>query len=140
MRQTLSAVTLAVADLAASRAFYVDGLGWKPDFENEHVMFFQMNGFVFALYHKDGFEADVRRKADARQGAITLAHNVASREAVDAAMAEALAAGAGLLRPAEDQFWGGYSGHFADPDGHAWEVAWNPSWPILEDGSVRLGM
>lgn len=71
-------------------------------------------------------------------GGITLAYNVRRRHDVDAVLAEAEAAGATILKPAQDVFWGGYSGYFADPDGHPWEVAWNPHWSLAEDGSVRL--
>ena len=71
--------------------------------------------------------------------AIALAYNARSRAEVDAVLAEAAAAGATIPKPAEDAFWGGYSGYFADPDGHLWEVAWNPEWTVLADGSVRLG-
>jgi uncharacterized glyoxalase superfamily protein PhnB len=71
-------------------------------------------------------------------GGFTLAYNTRSREEVDAVMAEAAAAGARILKPAQDTFWGGYAGYFADPDGHAWEVVWNPEWTVAADGSVHL--
>jgi catechol 2,3-dioxygenase-like lactoylglutathione lyase family enzyme len=129
MDQRLSFVTLAVADLAASRAFYCDGLGWEPALEvpDDVVMIEVGERLVLSLWVREAFEAEVGPVATGRGVApFTLAHNVATREAVDAALATALAAGADPVSPAQERVWGGYTGYFADPDGYRWEVAYNP--------------
>jgi uncharacterized protein len=140
MEQRISLVTLGVSDLDRSRRFYEEGLGWRPGFASDEVVFFQAGGLVLALFPRADLAADAGLPGTERGGSgIALAHNVRTREEVDAVLAEAIAAGAAILRPAEDASWGGYSGYFADPDGHPWEVAWNPHWTIEADGSVRLG-
>ncbi|MGE5176145.1 MAG: VOC family protein [Hyphomicrobiales bacterium] len=139
MEQRISLVTLGVGDLARSRRFYEDGLGWKAHFANEGVVFFAMNGTVLCLYPRAELLADAKLTGtETRPGGIALGHNLRSREEVDALLAKAKGAGARILKPAEETFWGGYSGYFADPDGHPWEVAWNPHWTIADDGSIRL--
>jgi hypothetical protein len=139
MEQRVSLVTLGVADLARARRFYEDGLGWRPGNAHPEVVFYQTGGSVLALFSRSALAADARLPAEGSGfGGITLAYNARSRAEVDAVLAEAAAAGATILKPAEDAFWGGYSGYFADPDGHPWEVAWNPEWRIADDGSVRL--
>ena len=138
MDQRVSIVTLGVADLAASRHFYVDGLGWKPAFENTEIIFFQAGGMVFALFVRDQLAADFEAgSATFGRAAITLGYNVRSRSEVDPLMQRAAAAGATILKPPREASWGGYSGYFADPDGFAWEIAWNPAWPVAPDGSVE---
>jgi uncharacterized protein len=140
MEQRLSLVTLGVADLERSRRFYEDGLGWRRGNNHPEVVFYQIGGAVLALFSREALAADARvPAAGSGFGGIALAYNARTREEVDAVLAEAEAAGAKILKPAEDAFWGGYSGYFADPDGHPWEVAWNPEWTITDDGSVRLG-
>jgi catechol 2,3-dioxygenase-like lactoylglutathione lyase family enzyme len=140
MEQRLSLVTLGVADLERARRFYEDGLGWRRGNAHAEVVFFQIGGAVLGLVSRKELAADARLPDEGGGfGGITLAYNARSREEVDAVLAEAAGAGASILKPAEDAFWGGYSGYFADPDGHPWEVAWNPEWTILEDGSIRLG-
>lgn len=140
MEQRLSLVTLGVADLERSRRFYVDGLGWQPGFDNGDVVFFQLAGIVLALFPRNDLAKDARLPAQGSGfGGIALAQNVRRREEVDAVLQQAGAAGATILKPAEDAAWGGYSGYFADPDGHPWEVAWNPHWTVNADGSVKLG-
>ena len=139
MEQRISIVTLGVRDLGKSRRFYVDGLGWKPAFEDKEIVFFQTGGMIFALFLRDSLAADFH--ADANEfgrAAMALGHNVRSRDDVDPLMERAAAAGAKILKPARNAPWGGYSGYFADPDGFAWEVAWNPAWPIAADGSVTF--
>jgi len=139
MEQRISVVTLGVKDLVRSRRFYVDGLGWKPAFENKEIAFFQTGGMVFALFLRDELAADFH--ADAREfgrPAMALGYNVRSQEDVDPLIARAAAAGAAILKPARKASWGGYSGYFADPDGFAWEVAWNPAWLLAPDGSVTF--
>ena len=138
-RQRVTLITLGVADLAASRAFYAR-LGWVEHAESQPgVAFFQMQGQALALFGRADLAADQGRAgADLGSGAVTLAQNFGSEAEVDAAFAEALAAGARALKPPEKVFWGGYSGYWADPDGHVWEVAMNPFWPLNEDGSLTL--
>ena len=136
--QRVTLITLGVADLAAARAFYAR-LGWKEHGSNEGVAFYQMAGQVLALFGKGDLAADQGRPgATLGTGAITLAQNFASESEVDAAFAAALAAGATALKAPEKVFWGGYSGYWADPDGHVWEVAMNPFWPLAADGTLTL--
>lgn len=138
MEQRLSLVTLGVDDVERARRFYT-ALGWTPGFANEEVTFFQLGGMVLSLWERSAMRKDMRREgAPGGPGDVALAHNVRSREEVDAAIAEAVAAGAALVKPAHDTDWGGYSGYVADPDGHAWEVAWNPDWRMDESGGVHL--
>jgi catechol 2,3-dioxygenase-like lactoylglutathione lyase family enzyme len=138
MEQRLSCLTLGVSDLPRARAFYVDGLGWRPSFEVEDVIFFQIPGLVFGLYGGLPGDAGIEGRPAPALGTLSLSHNVRTREEVDTALAEAAAAGARPVREARDTEWGGRSGYFADPDGHLWEIAWNPFWPIGEDGATRL--
>jgi uncharacterized protein len=139
MEQRISIVTLGVKDLAASKRFYVDGLGWKPVFENKEIIFFQTGGMIFALFLRNelakDFEADA---ATFGRAAMALAHNVRTKAEVDPLMKRATDAGATILKPAREASWGGYSGYFADPDGFAWEVAWNPAWRIAKDGTIEF--
>ena len=140
MEQRISVITLGVDDLARARAFYEGGLGWRSSFANDEVAFYQLNGIVLSLYARRALAADMRRDSDAGgSGAIALAYNVRGRDEVDAVLAAAGAGGATILAPASEAVWGGYTGYFADPDGHAWEVAWNPGWPIDADGDVTVG-
>lgn len=137
-RQRVSLITLGVADLDRARAFYAR-LGWHPAQEAEGVSFYQMQGQGLALFGLSDLAADQgRAKAVLGVGAVTLAQNFTDRDGVDAAFAEALAAGATALKSPQAVFWGGYSGYWADPDGHVWEVAHNPFWPLAEDGSLTL--
>ena len=136
--QRVSLITLGVADLAAAKAFYAR-LGWREHGAQEGVAFYQMQGQVLALFGRADLAADQGRAgAVLGTGAVTLAQNFASEAEVDAAFAEALAAGAVALKVPEKVFWGGYSGYWADPDGHVWEVAMNPFWPLNADGSLTL--
>jgi catechol 2,3-dioxygenase-like lactoylglutathione lyase family enzyme len=137
MQQQISLVTLGVTDFARSRAFYVEGFGWTPVFEMPGIAFFQMNGLVFGIWSAEALAADMNRPASA-PGSIALAHNVASAAEVDAAIVRLLAASATLLRAGDAPPHGGYRGYVADPDGHAWEIAWNPAWPIDSAGHVRF--
>lgn len=140
MDQRISLVTLGVRDLAVSRRFYVDGLGWKPAFENEEVVFFQAGGMILSLFLRDRLAADFEGDPKSfGRAAMALAHNVRAKGEVDPLLKRAQDAGATILKPAREASWGGYSGYFADPDGFAWEVAWNPGWPLAEDGSVSVG-
>lgn len=141
MEQRLSLVTLGVADLESAARFYEDGLGWKrADSGSDGVVFFQGPGTVIGLYPREALAADVGiDPAGSGFGGITLAFNARSREEVDAVLAQAVDAGATLMKAAEEVFWGGYSGYFADPDGHLWEVAHNPFWTVEADGGIRMG-
>lgn len=139
MEQRMSLVTLGVADLRRARRFYEAGLGWKAGFASDDVVFYETGGPIIALWSRRDLAADAQIEDDESTfGGLALAHNVRSREDVEAVLAEAAAAGAAILKSAEDTPWGGYSGYFADPDGHLWEVAFNPAWTIGEDGSVRM--
>lgn len=136
MQQRVSVITLPVANIARSTAFYCRGLGWEPAFANDEVVFFQMNGLVLSLFQKQGFVEDSTQPWQPGHSSFALAHNTHSRDDVDAVFAEALAAGARAVKPPQTTFWGGYAGYFADPDGHLWEVAHNPAWPITAEGGT----
>lgn len=138
MDQRLSLVTLGVDDLERSLRFY-EALGWKRANENPEVAFFQLPGIVFAIWSRKSLAEDARTSADGSGfRGISLAYNARSRAEADAVMAEAKAAGAKVMKPAEETSWGGYSGYFCDPDGHLWEVAHNPVWEIAADGAVHF--
>ncbi len=138
MEQRLSMVTLGVADLDRSRRFY-EALGWRRHGDQAEVVFFQAGGMVLGLYGREALAKDADVAVPGRSfSGIALAYNTRAKADVDAVLAEAKAAGATLQKPAQEAFWGGYSGYFADPDGHLWEVAWNPYWTIADDGSVKL--
>ena len=137
--QRITLITLGVADLAAARAFYAR-LGWVEHGESQPgIAFFQLHGQALALFGRAALAADQGRPdAALGTGAVTLAQNFATTADVDAAFAAALTAGATALKAPEAVFWGGYSGYWADPDGHVWEVAMNPFWPLNADGSLTL--
>lgn len=137
--QRITLVTLGVADMDRSRAFYA-ALGWQMHPQSqESVTFYQANGFAFGLFGlKDLAKDQGREGAALGTEATTLAQNFDTEAEVDAAFAKALAAGATALKSPEKVFWGGYSGYYADPDGHVWELAMNPFWPLNEDGSLTL--
>ncbi len=138
MEQRLSLVTLGVRDLGRARRFY-EALGWTtgaaPD---DDVVFFQAGGMIVALWSRESLAEDSAVTDNGGWGGITLAYNTRSPDEVDAVLAEAERAGATIRRPGAETFWGGYSGIFIDPEGHAWEVAHNPHWTIADDGSMRL--
>jgi len=140
MQARLSLVTLGVRDLARAREFYCEGLGFKASSAgNEHVTFIQAGAVVLGLWSREELAKDAR-VADSAPGfsGVSLAQNYGSKAEVDEALETARRAGATVLKPAEEVFWGGYSGYFADPDGHLWEVAFNPFWPLDERGNVTL--
>jgi uncharacterized protein len=138
MKPRIKVLTLAVSDLDRSLAFYRDGLGLPTEgvigreFENGAVAFFHMNDdLILALYPASSLAKEAGISATgAPLGAVAIGHNVNSKAEVDAVMTQAKAAGAVITDPARDRFWGGYSGHFHDPDGHLWEIAWNPQWSV----------
>jgi hypothetical protein len=131
MEPRITLVTLGVSDLARSIRFYRDGLGLPQRETPESVAFFEVRGMWLSLYAREALAEDaaVSPEGSGFRG-FTLAHNVRSPEAVDRLLADAVAAGATLVKPGQKVFWGGYSGYFADPDGFLWEVAWNPHLPI----------
>lgn len=134
MEPRITLITLGVADLQRSLAFYRDGLGWPTDgivgeqFENGAVVFFDLaKGLRLALWPRTSLATVARVSAEGvGPTSFELAHNVRAKEEVDAVIALARAAGATVTSPPADQPWGGYSAHFQDPDGHLWEIAWNP--------------
>ncbi|MFB9150116.1 VOC family protein [Roseovarius ramblicola] len=136
--QRVTLITLGVDDLDRARAFYA-ALGWTPAEAQDEVVFYQMNGLVLGLFGKSDLAADQGRPDSVLgTGAMTLAQNFPTEAEVDAAYDRAIAAGATPLKRPEKVFWGGYSGYFADPDGHVWELAMNPFWPLAPDGSLTL--
>ena len=138
MEQRVSLITLGVRDLERARRFY-EALGWMSRAApGDEIVFFQAGGLIVALWDRGNLAADTAVADSGGWGGITLAHCVGSPAAVDAVMSEAEAAGATVARAADETFWGGYSGVFVDPDGHAWEVAHNPHWTLHADGSITL--
>jgi len=136
----LSLVTLGVANMARSRAFY-EALGFKASAASQDsVTFFAAGGVVLALYGRTELATDAMMSDSGGRGfsGVALAHNCRSEAEVDAVLVEACRAGATLRKPGQKVFWGGYSGYFADPDDHLWEVAYNPFFPFAADGRVIL--
>jgi catechol 2,3-dioxygenase-like lactoylglutathione lyase family enzyme len=134
----LSLITLGVADVARSRRFY-EALGWRASGASQaDVTFFQLGGMALSLWGWADLARDAGVPDSPGFGGIALAHNARTRELVDTLLAEAAAAGGRIVKPGIPTFWGGYAGYFTDPDGHLWEVAWNPHFPLLADGSLRL--
>ncbi|XOZ32491.1 VOC family protein [Halomonadaceae bacterium KBTZ08] len=129
MKPKISIITLGVEDLERATRFYEEGLGLpRQDFEDGGISFFRLEGAWLALYPREELTKDIG-VAGSEQGGfsgITLAHNVPTKADVDAVLDQAVAAGARLVKPAQEVFWGGYSGYFQDPEGHYWEVAYNP--------------
>ncbi len=136
MKPRITLITLGVSDLERSVSFYRDGLGFATNgivgtqFEHGAVAFFELeSGLKLALWPRTSLAHDSGLPVTAACATeLSLGHNVASKAEVDAAMEQAKRAGATIVKPAHDTFWGGYSGYFQDPDGHLWEVAWNPEW------------
>ena len=142
MQPRISLITLGVADLAGATAFYTR-LGFaRSSASNDHVTFMKAGGLVLSLFDRRALAEDVGLAPDADAPAgfagVTLAHNVSSEAQVDVVLAEAVAAGARLIKPGQKVFWGGYSGYFADLDGHLWEVAHNPFFPLDNQGQVQI--
>ena len=139
MSPHISMITLGVPDVAKATAFY-ERLGFaKSSASQEAVTFFKAGSVVLGLFGRDPLQEDAAAgNLWTGNGGIAVAMNYASEAEVDAMMAKAEAEGARILKPAQKVFWGGYSGYFADPDGHAWEVAFNPFWSVDEKGHVDL--
>ena len=138
MDQRLSIITLGVRDVKASRAFY-DSLGWTVATEQgvENIVFYNMNGFVFGLYPLEGLLEETGEAEPPTGAKFTLAYNVSDKATVDSVLSHAAKCGAKTQNPIE-RFWGGYSGYFTDPDGHYWEVAFNPFTLPSDDGTYKV--
>ncbi|SNS57422.1 VOC family protein [Tropicimonas sediminicola] len=139
MKQHMTMVGLGVRDLDAARAFYNGVLGWTPMSDQGEIVFYDLGGVVLSLYGLEALAEDATLPFDGALPAyrgVTLAHNTNSRAEVDAIFEKLRAAGTDILKEPQEVFWGGYSGYFRDPDGHAWEVAHNPFWTIGPDGGV----
>ena len=146
MKPRITLLTLGVDDLDRAVTFYRDGLGLPTrgivgtEFEHGAVAFFQLQaGLKLAVWPRTSLSHDTGIPLGATSATeFTIGHNVGSKAEVDAVMRQAEAAGATIVKPAADAFWGGYSGYFKDPDGHLWEVAWNPHFPLSDDGALTL--
>ncbi|MGQ2964480.1 VOC family protein [Methylophilus sp.] len=140
MQPHISIITLAVNDLQASLAFYRDGMGLATEgimgteFEHGAVVFFELQGGLkLAIWPRASLAHDTGLPVSGPVSpAFAIGHNVASTAAVDALMAQAETSGATIVKPAQDTFWGGYGGYFQDPDGHLWEIVYNPDWPLAD--------
>jgi uncharacterized glyoxalase superfamily protein PhnB len=138
MKQRITVLTIGVDDLKKSLKFYRDGLGLETqgivgeEFEYGAVVFFDLqNGIKLALYPRESLARDANiPQTPPSATELSIGHNVNSKKEVDAIMAQAKKAGAKIIKPAQKTFWGGYAGYFQDPDGHLWEIAWNPAWKI----------
>jgi len=138
VEQRVSLITLGVRDLDRARAFY-EGMGWtSAAAQADDVVFFQAGGMVLALWDRAQLAEDSGQEDPGGWGGVTLACNVRAPAEVEAVIEQARAAGARIARAGADTFWGGYSGVFADPDGHTWEVAHNPHWKISPSGDITL--
>ncbi len=141
MERRVSLITLGVADLERSARFY-EALGWEREASPDGVIAFNLLGQTLGLYPLDKLAEDIGVPVDSLKpggSTVTLAHNVRSPEEVAQLLAAAEAAGGKLLKPAQDVFWGGHHGYFADPDGHFWEIAYNPFSPLGGDGAFQWG-
>jgi hypothetical protein len=144
MEPRITLITLGVADLSRAVDFYRDGLGWPTGYKDgEAIAFFSTAGTRLALYPIHLLAADISPGLDPSRAlfsGITLAHNVRTKAEVAQLLAQAERAGATIVKPAEDAFWGGHSGYFRDPDGHYWEIAWNPHNPLDADGFMTVSI
>lgn len=140
MKPRITLLTLGVDDLERAVRFYRDGMGWQTEgivgteFEHGAVAFFDLqSGLRLALWPRQSLAHDAGIAVSARSATeFSVGHNVSSKTEVDAVMAQAAKAGAAIIKAAHDTFWGGYAGYFQDPDGHLWEVAWNPQWKVAD--------
>jgi uncharacterized protein len=137
MEQRVSIITLGVADVSAAKRFY-ERLGWQAGMDVEETVFFQIGDLLLILWSRAKLAEDSGVTDGGSWGGVTLAHNVGSTEEVDRVIEEARAAGARIGREPAETFYGGYAGVFVDPDGHPWEVAFNPGLELGEDGGMRL--
>lgn len=132
-------ITLGTHDLPKATTFYQNTFQWQPNVHsNENIVFFTMNGWLISLYPWELLAKDIGINPDTMGfRGITLAHNTKTKEDVDNLLNLAIMQGARLVKPAQDVFWGGYSGYFSCPDGHCWEIAWNPHVTFNEDGTLH---
>lgn len=139
MESRISLITLGVSSIPKSRKFY-EQLGFTASTASmDDVVFFKSNGTVLALYPRHLLAEDAKTDAGGSGfSGVVLAHNVREKHEVAKVLKQAETAGAKILKPAQDVFWGGHSGYFADPDGHLWEVAWNPGFKLNDRGEVVL--
>jgi predicted lactoylglutathione lyase len=136
--QRATLITLGVADLDRAKRFYA-ALGWTPKEDLPEAVFYQINGMALGFFGLENLAKDQGRPGvPLGVGGMTLGQNFDTEQDVDAAFARAIDAGATALKQPEKVFWGGYSGYYADPDGHVWEVAMNPFWPLDDNGSLTL--
>jgi hypothetical protein len=142
MEQRLSMITLGVADVERAKAFYENVVGWKAALGPPEDAFFDLGGIVFSLYPHEDLAKDMNTDADdsgdISSHGFALAYNARSKEEVDLIFSGLKDDGATIVKEPEEVFWGGYSGYFSDPDGHSWEVAYNPHWTIQKDGRVSM--
>jgi catechol 2,3-dioxygenase-like lactoylglutathione lyase family enzyme len=139
MRQQVSVITLGVRDLERSKRFYEGGFGWMSVFDNGEIVFYQMNGFVLGTWTIPALEEDMQRPGLATPGAFSLAHNVGSADEVSRLIDRLATAGGRVLRHGDAPPHGGFRGYVADPDDHAWEIAWNPTWTVDDNGHMTFG-
>ena len=139
MQQQISIITLGIADLERSKRFYAEGFGWKPVFQNHEIVFYQMNGLVLGTFLNASLEADMQRNGLQRPGAFALGHNVQDRDDVQPLLERLESFGGRILKNGMEPPHGGFSGYVADPDDHAWEIAWNPAWKVGPQGHVTFG-
>ena len=141
MDQRLSVITLGVADVTRAQQFY-EALGWHlndgVDDENDHIAFFQVGGVILSLWNRGKLAEDGGLTDPGGWGGVTLGYNVNSAEEVERILAQAADAGACITSPGRPRVWGGYSGIFVDPDGHSWEIQYNPAWTVRLDGSTTI--
>lgn len=140
MQPRINVITLGVKELARSRKFY-EKLGWKASsISTDDFAAFQLGGLILFLFPEKLLAEDANLSGTSVPGfrGIAMGYNASSKEDVDQVIMQAVEAGGKLQKRAQDVFWGGYSGYFTDPDGHLWEVAWNPDWKIKSDGTVQL--
>ncbi len=143
MEQRLSMITLGVADLETSKQFYEQVVGWNSAHGPDGIAFFDLGGIILSLYPHADLSKDMNggeaSSSNSAYHGFALAHNARSKDEVDGIFSRLKANGATIIKEPEEAFWGGYSGYFSDPDGHPWEVAFNPFWSILEDGRISMG-
>ncbi len=142
MEQRLSMITVGVDDLERAQAVYEHVVGWKAAPGPPEIAFFDLGGVAFSLYPHHALAKDMDAAAedsgDYSSRGFAIAHNARSKEEVDSIFSRLKEKGATIVKEPEEVFWGGYSGYFSDPDGHSWEVAYNPHWTIREDGRVSM--
>ncbi len=138
MNPRINVITLGVEDLQRSLAFYSEGLGWKAQVQGD-IALFQLNGVVLALYPREALamDAGVPPEGQGFRG-MALAYNCKEEGEVDGFLSHIRTLGANVVKPTQKTSWGGYSGYFSDPDGHLWEVAYNPFWELDAEGNIRL--